>query len=90
MEPTPFMKVSQTRFEQVVRELYRTTENGEWILTPVQTAVLLTTVCIILGNQPELLDGKRLVHNLGEEKIRYLREVHRQYVEQIKKQEGSK
>jgi hypothetical protein len=89
MEPTPFMKVSQTRFEQMVRDLYETTGAGEWILTPVQTAVLLTTICIVLGNQPELLEGKRLVHNLGAEKIRFLREVHAQYKDLYEKQRSS-
>jgi hypothetical protein len=81
MEPTPVGVVSQTRFESMVRRLFEHLSEGWWTLHPGSTAIRIAHVLAILDHQPDLLEGKRLNHNLGEEKMAWLRDTYQLYRE---------
>lgn len=75
MIPSAFGQMTQQRFERLVRDVWKRASEEGWHTNPVELSLDISRIVLILDKQPELLEGKRLTHNLGATKMEWLREL---------------
>lgn len=74
-----YARISQRRFEALVREAYQDVSEHRWETEPVEMALVLARLVGYIDRQPELLAGQRLRHNLGKDKVAWLECIYNAY-----------
>jgi len=79
MEPVGFGRVSQAQLERMVRDVWAKARRTDWHRNPGDLALDLSQVILAIDNTPGILEGSRLNHNLGAEKMAWLRGIYQEH-----------